>query len=204
MDQAISFASAYRQLRPSEKAFVDSYVQSIEREAERANERISNALFRPIPGDVVEASRGMLDKPLVRAAITERINTLATETELTISRVVKELMGISFSSIGNYMEIGEDGYPHFDFTRCTPEQLAAVQSVEFEETPGRNGMTRKFKFKLHDKLGAIDKLGKYMGMLDADNPHWRASNARPIGPAALPDGVTQDAAAEAYARLING
>jgi hypothetical protein len=74
---AVSFASAYRQLRPVEKAFVDGYVSDVERESARRGERISNALYRAIPDDVVAASRGMLDKPLVRAAITERINTLA-------------------------------------------------------------------------------------------------------------------------------
>jgi hypothetical protein len=200
---ALSFASAYRQLRPVEKAFVDGYVTDVERDSARRGERISNALYRAIPAEIVEASRGMLDKPLVRAAITERINTLAADSELTVHRVVKELMGMSFSSIEHYMRVGEDGMPYFDLSIATPEQLAAIQSVEFEEVMGRSGPQRKIKLKLHDKLAAIDKLAKFMGMFEAENPHWRTMNERPA-PVALPAHVNDDAAADAYARMING
>ena len=80
----ISFTSAYRQLRPVEKLFVDSYVASLETEAERRGERISNALYRPVPAAAVEASRGMLERPMVRAAVAERINEIAAASELTV------------------------------------------------------------------------------------------------------------------------
>lgn len=192
--------SAYRQLRQSEKLYVDGYVSALETDAARNNERISLSLYRVIPDDVVSASRGMLDKPLVRAAITERINTLASESELTVHRVIKELMGISFSSIAHYMDIADDGFITWDFAKATPEQLAAVKSYEVEEGP-RGG--RKVKITLHDKLSAIDKLGRYMGILQDDNPHWRSDNMRPVGPTALPGDITVDGAADEYARLIN-
>lgn len=197
-----TFASAYRQLRPAEKAFVDAYVADTERTAARANERISNALYRAIPAHVVEASRGMLEKPLILAAITERINELSAQSELTVHRVIKELMAVAFCSVGDYMQVGEDGQPWFDLTKCTPEQLSAIQSIEIEDSP-RTG-ARKFKFKLHDKLAGIDKLARYMGLLDADNPHWRAEQARPVGPTALSADTTLDAAADAYSAMING
>jgi len=196
-------ASAYRQLAPVEKAFVDGYVQSVEREYAGRNERISNALYRAIPTDVVEASRGLLDKPLVRAAISERINDLAAASELTVHRVIKELMGVAFASIGDYMQIGEDGHPNFDLARCTPEQLAAISSIEVDETFGRHGPSKKFKFKLHDKLAAIDKLARYMGLLEAENPFWRQENVRPQL-VALPAHANDDQAADAYARFLNG
>lgn len=202
----LSFASAYRQITQAEKAFVDAYVADLERNAQRNNERISLALYRAIPPDVVIASRGMLDKPLVRAAIVERINDLAAASELTPHRVVKEWMNVGFSSIGDYMQIGEDGQPYFDLTRCTPEQLAAVQSIEIEESGnGLDKGKRKFKFKLHDKLSALEKLGRYMGMLEPDNPHWRNDQARPVNDTAgLPSNASIDDAANRYAALING
>jgi hypothetical protein len=196
-----TFASAYRQLTPAEKAYVDAYVQQVERDSMRAGERVSLALMRPIPAETVEASRGLLTRPMVVAAITERINEIAAANELTAHRVVKEVMNIAFASVGDYMEIGQDGQPWFDLTRCTPEQLAAIKTIKIEENP-RGG--RKFEFVLHDKLGAIDKLMRYMGMLENDNPHWRAETARPVNTAALPSNVTEDGAADAYARLING
>lgn len=204
----ISFASAYRQLRPTEKAFVDSYVADVEREANRRAERISNALHRAIPDHVIEASRGMLERPMVRAAITERINDLAAASELTVHRVIKELMGVAFSSVGDYMNVGEDGQPWFDLAKCTPEQLAAIKSIKIEETGGGDlsrPSRRKFEFVLHDKLAGIKMLADYMGLLERDNPHWNAEQARPISDrAALPASVTQDGAADMYSQMING
>ncbi len=197
----IAFASAYRQLRPAQRAYVDAYVADAEREAARRGERISMTLHRVIPADVVEASRGMLDLPLVRAAIAERINDIAAASELTYQRVVKELMAVAFASIGDYMQISDDGQPYFDLTRCTPEQLSAISSIEIEE--GSRG-NRKFKFKLHDKLAGIKMLAEYIGLLQPDNPYWRADNARPVDAAALPASVTVDDAADAYAQMING
>lgn len=201
----IAFASAYRQLRPAEKVYVDGYVADAERYAQRNNERISLALHRAIPAHVIEQSRGMLDIPLVRAAIAERINDIAAASELTVHRVVKELMAMGFSSIGDYMTVGEDGMPYFDLARCTPEQLSAIKSVEFETNgDGLSRATRsKFKIVLHDKLSAIDKLATYMGMLERDNPHWRNDQPRAVGPV-LPATVTVDDAANAYAAMING
>jgi hypothetical protein len=203
----ISFASAYRQLRPTEKAFVDGYVADVEREANRKAERISLALHRAIPSHVVEASRGMLDRPMVRAAITERINDLAAASELTVHRVIKELMGVAFASVGDYMQVGEDGQPWFDLARCTPEQLASIKSIKIEESGGGDlsrPNRRKFEFVLHDKLAGIKMLADYMGLLERDNPHWRQDQARPVQQPALPATMTTDGAADVYSQMING
>jgi len=208
MTYPLVFTSAYRSLQPAEKAFVDGYVADVERESERRNERISNALYRPVPPEMIEASRGMLDRPMVRAAITERISALAADSELSPRRVIKELMGIAFGSLEHYMDVTDDGAGgsvlRVNVEKATPEQLAALQSFEIEETFGRNGPTRKIKLKMHDKLAALDRIAKYMGLLEADNPHWRAENARPVGPASLPGSIDTAQAADAYGRMING
>lgn len=206
---ALSFASAYRQLGPAEKVFVDAYVSDVERTAQRANERISLALYRVIGADVVEASRGLIERPLVRAAITERINDIASANELTPHRVVKEWMAIAFSSLGDYMDIGEDGLPGgptFDLTKCTPEQLSAIKSFEIEETGGglQRPSRRKIKIILHDKIAGLDALAKLMALQTPDNPYWRQETARPMGHTALPSDTTADGAADRYAALING
>lgn len=204
--EPVSFASAYRQLRPAEKQYVDGYVQDVEREAHRNHERISLALYRPIPSAVVDASRGMLERPMVRAAISERINDLARDAELTVPRVLKELMAISFSNIADYMALGEGDVATFDLSRATPEQLSAIKSIEITETgePFTKSAKRTFKFHLHDKMAGLGMLTKYMGMLEGDNPHWRADNARPANAGALPGDISVEGAGERYAQLING
>jgi len=204
----IGFASAYRQLRPAQKAYVDAFVADAETECNRRGDRISSVLHRQIPDRVVEASRGMLDNPIVRAAIAERINELAAASELTVHRIIKELMNVSFASIGDYMQVGEDGQPYFDLAKATPEQLAAIKSIEVEEHG--DGMSRpkrrKFKFQLHDKLSGIKMLMDYTGASNPENPFWRAETARPVANnrATLPGSVSSEAAADLYASLING
>lgn len=199
-----SFVSAYRQLTAPEKAFVDAYVADVERQAQRANERISLALGRPIPPEVIDAAEGMLERPMVCAAITERITDIAAETELSPHRVVREYMAVAFSSMAHYMQVDEWGEPSFDLTKCTPEQLAALKSFEIETTG--DGLTRarkvKYKFTLHDKMAGLDFLAKYMGLTLPENPHWRQDQARQK--AALPADISTDGAADAYAAMING
>lgn len=199
----LSFTSAYRQLRPAEKLFVDSYVASVEADAERRNERISNALYRPISAEVIEASRGMLEKPLVRAAVVERINEIAAASELTVQRVIKELSAMAFSSMANYMTVGEDGFPYFDLAKCTPEQMSAIAHVKTETSVSGRGAS-KFEIKLHDKLASIRELMGYMGLRDPDNPYWRSESAKPVNAANLPGNVSDEVAADVYAKMING
>jgi len=192
--------SAYRQLSPVERKFVDTYVQRLEQAANRANERISNALHRPIPQAVIDASRGMLDIPLVNAAIAERINEIATATELTVTKIIKELSVIAFGSIANFMQFDEYGLPIYDFTNATPEQLSTLKS--WEETPMQFG-GKKYKFQTHDKMKALELLAKFTGILEADNPHWIASNQKPTVEHVTHDESLDDVA-NRYAELIEG
>lgn len=200
---AAVFASAYRQLNPAERSFVDAVVGEFQQEAERTNERISLALQRAIPAHIIERSRGLLERPMVTAAITERVNEIAAAQELTAQRMVREMMAVAFSSMGHYMQVGDDGAPVFDLARCTPEQLAAIKSIDMEEVG--DGFTRprkvKFKIQLHDKLAGMKMLGEYMGLLESDNPHWRADAARTNAPP-LPAGATPQQAGDAYAAMI--
>lgn len=198
------FASAYRQLNPAERAFVDAAIVEIENAANRANERISLALNRPIPAHIVERSKGMLDKPLVCAAITERITAVAAEQELTAARLIKELMAISTANVNNFIEYDEDDIPRFNLTSCTPEQMAAIKSLEIESNGDALSRASKTKIKLtfHEKLPAIKMLGEYIGLWSGDNPHYRAEQVKAADRSALPDTATAEQAADAYQQYL--
>ena len=196
MNQILTFDSAYRQLRPSERTFVDGYVSDLETKAARTGAELSTLLH---PVDVDERSQSFLAQPLVRAAIAERVRELREEMELSVYKTLKELRSLAYSNIGNYMDIGDDGQPYFDLAKCTPEQLAAIKSIEIEESSqGR----RKFKFVLHDKVSSLDKVMKYQGLLDDE--HWRSKNAKAVKVQTLTADASDDDAAELYARMING
>lgn len=208
------FASAYRQLNSVERTFVDAAVAEFERIAHTKSERIALALTRPIPPAITERSRGMLDKPMVTAAIAERVNEISAANDLTVPRMIKEMMSVGLASMGDYIRYedkpdeingGFTTIPVLDITACTPEQMAAIKSIEIEESG--DGMSRplkrKIKMVLHDKLAAMKMLGEMMGMLASDNPYWRAETARSTPPT-LPAGASAQQAGEAYAAMIDG
>ena len=189
------FASAYRQLTPVERQYVDDYVRKLERTADRDQQRLSNYLQMAVPDDVYEASNGMLDRPMVTAAITERVTEITAANELTPSRLIKEYTAIAFSSMGDYIEVDMAGNPSLTLEQCTPEQLSAIKKVQYEEnTMG----ARRLVIELHDKLKSMDTLAKYMGMVEPDNAHWRANNATPV----IDHAASVAQAADAYAALL--
>ena len=206
MSHRFVFVSAYRQLTPAERTFVDGVIIEFERIADRAGERLALMLHRPLPSNIVERSRGMLDKPMVTAAITERVNEISAANDLTVQRMVKEMMAIAFSSMGDYCTVAADGAVTFDLARCTPEQMSAIKSIETEQHDNE-GLARpsksKLKIVLHDKIQGLKMLGEFMGMLTAENPYWRAETARAANPS-LPAGATTQEAGEAYAAMIDG
>ena len=199
MTPSFEFTSAYRQLRPSEKVFVDGYVSDLESIAVRTGEKLQALLNRPLLDHADERSLSMLSLSLVRAAIAERVKELSEEMELSVYKTLKELRSLAYSNIGNYMEVGIDGFPSFSLEHCTPEQLAAVKSIKIEEG-ARGG--RKFEFTLHDKVSSLDKVMKYQGLLDDE--HWRSENVKATNGKQLDANTSVDEAAGLYARLING
>ncbi len=192
----INFESAYRQLSPVERVFVDACVFEIEKRAVKTGEKLVDAL------QVVSTTRDartleMLSAALVRAAIAERVRDLTESMELNIYRTLKELRGIAYSSIGHYMKVGDDGQPYFNLGSCTPEQLAAIKSIEIDE-PLKGG--RKFKITLHDKMSALEKTMRYQGLLESEHQHWKSVSA--IEDMKLAAFETIDDAANSYARMI--
>lgn len=195
----VMFASAYRQLTPAQRAFVDAATSEIDNAAQRANERISLALNRPIPEKVVAKSHGMLENSIVCAAITERINEIAAAQELTAQRLVKELMSISTSNVGDYLTWDDEGNPSFDLNGCTPEQMAAIKTIEISRSGHELGpQNTKIKVQFHDKLASIKMLGEYIGLWSGDNPHYRAEQAKAMDTSALPADTTAEQAADTY------
>jgi phage terminase small subunit len=75
---------------------------------------------------------------------------------------------IGFSNMGDYLKCNPGGDPYFDYESLTSEQKAALAEVTVESYVDGRGkdaqMVKKIKFKLADKLAALDKLGRHLGM----------------------------------------
>lgn len=198
----VDFTPAYRQLQTLERQFVDAFVSDIERMAQMTGQRLVAILQRPLPSDLDQRSRDMLMRPMVRAAIADRVRELSEVMEVSAYRSVKELKSLAYSNMADFIETGQDGKAYLvDFSKLTREQMAAVASIEIEENPR---LGRRTKFKLHDKKGSLELLMKYQGLIEPDNPHWKNTleSEKPVDH--LPASISEDDAAEAYARTING
>lgn len=193
------FETAYRQLRPSERIFVDGYVSELERYAARNNVKLMQAIREFDANDLDHQSKSILAQNLVRAAITERVKELTEDAELSVFKTLKELRNVGYSNLGNYITVDGYGVPEFDLSKCTPEQLAAIKTIKVIEDIAGN---RRLELVFHDKVQAINLLMKYQGLLDAEA--WRAEQAKENQQKTLSAGSTVDDAAEMYARQING
>ena len=81
------------------------------------------------------------------------------------SEVLQELEKIGFSNMMDYMRLDEGGRAYIDFSALTREQAAAIQEITVDEYADGKGEAarevRKTKFKLADKRGALELLGKH-------------------------------------------
>jgi phage terminase small subunit len=115
----------------------------------------------------------LMANPKVQAAIARAMRERSARTEITQDKVLNELARIGFADIKDYLEyktaktvVGRDketGEPIIDYAQI-------VDALDSSEVDGRViqeisiGKDGTFKFKLHDKMAALDRLGKHLGM----------------------------------------
>lgn len=110
-----------------------------------------------------------LQKPQIRAAIAEAQTPRLTKLDMDAEEVLIELARIARANLLDYMRINEAGEPIVDFSRLDRDKAAALSEVVVEEFPSARGAgkreVRRIKFRLHDKLSALDKLAKHFGLM---------------------------------------
>lgn len=201
---AAFFASAYDQLSVSERSFVDEYVDGVARHAAIKGISILAAFQRHIGDADVQASRGMLGRALVRAAVADRVKEIAEATELTPRRLVREVMAVGFSNMEDYLTFDEvTNMPKVNLHGCTRDQMAAISGLDIEMDPRNPTWVRSLKIRLHPKMDAIGKLSDYMAVMVRDNEYWKQERATVIEQARLPSHATEDEAANLYSQMIN-
>ena len=198
--------SAYALLEDGQRDFVDGYVRELRTTADAIGVPLVNMLNAPLNPAAIEASAGMLNLANVKAAIVERVYSLANEVDLTVFAIVRELKAIAFASLedafwtpvdvkGNELP-GVD--PGVDLARLTPEQWKAIKS--YEKRDGQFSSSEKIV--QHDKLKAIELLGKYMKIFDPDNDEFRRFQARQPDTKAIAANDSTEDAQDLYARMI--
>ena len=117
------------------------------------------------------AAARLLRNVKVQAEISRRQRDLQKRTEVTQDRVVKELARIAFANIADYLHVETQTRTKDDGTEVT------YQTVMFNETQELSADQRAalavvkqsvngFELKLHDKIKALELLGRHIGMFN--------------------------------------
>jgi len=118
-------------------------------------------------GSRVWASR-ILTKPNVQRRITELQAKRASKLEIKAEHVADELRKLAFANMQDYMRVNADGWPELDLSTLTRDQAAAIKEFSEDATGGQGDGERRLvlrrRFKLGDKRGSLELLGRHLGM----------------------------------------
>ena len=95
-------------------------------------------------------------KPEVKAYINKLIAERSKRTGITADRVLQELARIAFADIADAIDL-EKGIVRKDASK---DDRAAIASVKIKK-----GRISEREVRMHDKVHALELLGKHMGML---------------------------------------
>jgi phage terminase small subunit len=120
-------------------------------------------------GAVADAAASRLLRNVkVAARVAELKEQAAKGAVMTAREVLEELSKLGRANMADYMKIGPDGDPVLNFAELSRDQAAALVEVTVEDFLDGRGEdareVRKVKFKLADKRGALNLLGKHLGL----------------------------------------
>lgn len=112
-----------------------------------------------------------LTKPDLQAAIAEGQAVIAEKLEVTAEDVARELALLGFVDMGTYMRLGAgETTVSLDWTNLPEGATRCIQEITQEEHTGgkghETGQIRRTKFKLYDKKGSLELLGRHLGMFN--------------------------------------
>lgn len=140
-------------MTPKQASFVQEYLVDL-----NATQAAIRAGYSPKSAEV-EGCR-LLKNAKVAQAIAKAQSVRAERLEISADRVAQEYARIAFAQMSDFVTFGPDGVTVRDLGDLTPDQVAAVAEVSQTTTQGGGSI----KFKLHDKLAALNALTKHLGM----------------------------------------
>lgn len=151
-----------KQLTPRQERFVEEYM--IDSNATQAAIRAGYA----VKGAEVTGCK-LLRVPKVQALVDQKRTALAKRTEVSAERVIAEYCKIAFADMKDYVTIETaTGNVRLDFSKIPMGGTAAIAEItqeEFTDGVGQEAReVKRTKFKLYDKLRALDALAKHLGL----------------------------------------
>ncbi|ODN41610.1 hypothetical protein BGC07_16080 [Piscirickettsia litoralis] len=102
----------------------------------------------------------LLTNANIQEYIQSRQSKLQEKTEITQERVLTEYAKVAFSNMSDFANWSPSSVNLIDSNSLTSDKTACI--AEITENSTENGSN--IKIKLHDKLRALDALGRHLGL----------------------------------------
>ncbi|MFC1512176.1 terminase small subunit [Candidatus Latescibacterota bacterium] len=107
------------------------------------------------------AATRLLSLDHVQSYIDELLEEIADRNDVQVDEIVQELKRIGFAKIDEFTDLKGDELTLKQYEKLTPDQLACIAEISKHET---NQGAVTVRFKLYDKMKALEMLGRYKGM----------------------------------------
>ena len=109
------------------------------------------------PRTAKQQATRLLTNAYVASALTAAQGERADRTQITADDVLREIAAIAFAHMGQYATWNGQTVTLTDSAAVDPRAVSEVKQTV-------NQFGSNVGIKLHDKLGALEKLGKHLGM----------------------------------------
>jgi phage terminase small subunit len=155
---------ANKELTPKEDLFAQRYIVDFNGAAAAREVGYSANSAKEIAAE-------LLTKPHVQRRIKEIQQKLSEKNGDLAQRVIDELTKIGFSNIQDFIQ---DGNEIKDISSLDRDKAASISSIKkskttFGDGQGNEGEKEAVEFKMWDKLSALEKIGRHLGIFEADN-----------------------------------
>ena len=150
----LEFARLYFQLGNAEQSAIQAGYRP-----SNARSQGSKLLKMPEVQAELERIRSEMSTTLAQAR-----GEIFEETIVDCSRILQEYSAIAFAKFDDVAKVGADGMElRSDISN---EALRAIESIDYIVQEGEAGTRTALRIKMHSKIQALDRLAKYMGLLD--------------------------------------
>jgi phage terminase small subunit len=157
--------SVAAKLTPKQRRFVNEYLIDL-----NATQAAIRAGYSKKTAQQIGAEN--LSKPVIQAEIQKRQVKLQNKLEITQERVLQELAAIAFANGADFAKVVNTGLlPTVEMIptdELAPEKLPAIAGIKANQYG--------VEVKLHDKVKALELLGKYLGTFEGGATQEQSEN----------------------------
>lgn len=150
-------------LSEQRKRFCDYYFETLKGSESAIKAGFSEASAKQIAWN-------LLQEPEIEEYLHELRSKSERKHSISRDRWLAELEACGFSNIQDYLEDDLNPRP---LGEIQPTKASAISGIKRSVTTFDGGEKETVEFKLHDKLNALDKIGRHFGYYEVDNEQSR-------------------------------